>query len=361
MSLRPACLTLALAALLPLAGCDRLTTPSPSGTTAPTPLAVTATVQGELTSASDVNFNDGSRFQRFELALKADQAVELALSGPLEGRMGVFQDRQLISQTGASAPGFSDGGPGPGTTRYLAFRAPADGTYSVAVSGQTANDFGPFTLASRPIEPYNGAPLAPGNDAVDWLVAERQEYTVSIDKAGLYDINLSSAAFDTVLELHGQGMEMENDDYGNGTHSRLQVHLEPGQYTAGVRGLGSDDRGAFRLSVTPSSLPEGTVARDGTSLPLEGTVSGLVDSRGIRRFVLELDAQRQVTLDARSNDIDTVLVLTGQGVSREDDDGGNGTNARLTLHLSAGRYNVEVRSLGGNPGPFVLQTSSSPD
>ena len=38
-------------------------------------------------------------------------------------------------------------------------------------------------------------------------------------------------------------------------------------------------------------------------------------------------------------------------------DGGNGTNAQLTLNLRAGRYIVAVTSLGSQQGVFELETT----
>lgn len=354
MNTRSACLSLALLALLPLAGCDRLSG-DPSAPAAAAPLAMTARSEGEITSASPLNYDDGSRHQLYRLDLEEGQAVELKLSGSLPGRLAVFQDNRLVAW---ARPGDFPGGPA-GSALFLAFRAERAGTYTVAVSGVSADAFGPFVLESREVEPYNGDPITGGGSAVDWLVGEQQEYTLVVEKEGLYDITLESAAFDTVLQLRGEGVEQENDDYGNGTHSRLRLLLAPGRYTAVVRSLDGSSRGAFRLALAPATLPEGTVVRDGTELPLGRPVTALVDSSNHRSFLLRLERPARVTLDARSSDFDTVLQVNGNGVEAEDDDGGSGTDSRLALDLAAGSYTVQVHSLNGAPGTFTLQARAS--
>jgi hypothetical protein len=83
----------------------------------------------------------------------------------------------------------------------------------------------------------------------------------------------------------------------------------------------------------------------------------MMDSRARRTFVLTVDKPRQVQFDAIADGFDSVLHITGPGVDEENDDGGNGTNARLTLNLRPGRYIVAVTSLGSQQGVFELETT----
>ena len=83
----------------------------------------------------------------------------------------------------------------------------------------------------------------------------------------------------------------------------------------------------------------------------------MIDSRGRRSFVLNLDEARRIQFDAIASDFDSKLHITGPGVEAEDDDGGNGLNARLLLPLGPGRYIVEVSSMGSSQGMFELETT----
>lgn len=364
MNIRTTCLALIVGTSFTLAGCDRvpgLSKDESSSAQSRLALSIDGTAKGEITSGSPVNYNDGSRHQLYTIELDIDQAIELRLAGALNGIISVYNGRNLIASVGTQSL-MDEHDHGTSTDNLplsLALRAPEKGTYTVAVSSRAANAYGPFELSSRAIQPYAGGPITVGSDAIDWLVGAKQDYTLTIDKAGLYDLTLESAAFDTVLKLTGKGVDQENDDYGNGTHSRLQLYLEAGQYTAQVRALDDTRRGAFKLALARSTLPEGTVAQDGTTLPHGSQISALMDSSARRSFNLVVGKHSKVVLDARSDDFDTVMEVNGHGVNTEDDDGGNGTNSHLDLNLSPGTYNVSIRSLGGNPGNFTLQASVS--
>ena len=160
------------------------------------------------------------------------------------------------------------------------------------------------------------------------LASNSQDYTLQVDKAGLYEIRLVSDAFDPVLKLSGQGVDAENDDGGDSTNSRLTLSLKPGKYTLTARGLGDGVSGMFTLSANRIELPGNLVDRDGTALPKSGSVYTMLDNDGVRRFLLTLDRPTNVRLDAISGQVDTVLRVVGGDVELTDDDGGNDTNAR---------------------------------
>jgi hypothetical protein len=354
LNIRTATLSLAILASLGMTGCDKLPIPGlnkVAAASAGSTLVLDKETRGEITSSSAINYGDGSRSQTYQIKLDANQAVELKLGGALSGRLTVFKGNALVGAAGGSNDGMRTSGP-----VSLAFRSTEAGTYTVGVSGMAAESFGPFVLSAKPIVAYAGQPIAVGGEAIDWLMSETQDYKLKIDKAGLYSITAESAAFDTVLSINGNGVQDENDDGGNGTNSRLQLYLEPGEYTASVRGLG-EGKGAFKLAVSASNLEEGTVVRDGTTLPANTRITGLVGNEGSRSFNFVLAERSRVTFDARSTDFDTVLEVSGNGVNAEDDDGGSRTDSRLELNLAPGTYTVDVRSLGSNPGSFTLQAN----
>lgn len=358
MNIRSSTLSLAVLASLALSGCDKLPLPGIKQVTgaSASSLQLDKEARGELTSSSGVNYNDGSRHQLYTIKLDADQAVELQLGGALNGGLAVYKGAQLVASTGSTDHyhgGDSESGP-----TSLAFRSTEAGDYQVAVNGAVASAYGPYVLTAKPIAAYDGKPLAPGQNAIDWLMRDTQDYQFTITDAGLYVITAESENFDTVLTVSGNGVQEENDDGGNGLNSRLQLYLEPGQYTAGVRSL-ADAKGSFRLAIATSSMEAGTVVRDGTALPLNQRITGLVGSDGSRSFSFSVVQHSRVSFDARSTDFDTVLEVSGNGVNAEDDDGGNGTNSRLDMNLAPGTYTVDVRSLGGNSGSFTLQASAA--
>ncbi|KAG0944085.1 hypothetical protein G6F31_014638 [Rhizopus arrhizus] len=142
----------------------------------------------------------------------------------------------------------------------VAFRASGGGTYQVAVNADGPSAFGPYRLRAEKLKPYDGKPLVGGGEIVDMLGGDSQDYTLQVEKEGLYEIRLVSDAFDPVLKVSGQGVDAENDDSSDSTNSRLSLSLKPGKYTLTARGLGDGVTGMFTLSATRIELPGNLVA-----------------------------------------------------------------------------------------------------
>ncbi|HDS1075601.1 TPA: ABC transporter substrate-binding protein [Stenotrophomonas maltophilia] len=338
--MRLAAITLAVATVLVAGGCNRIGGGADAGKAAS--LDFDKPVSGEITSRSGINYNDGSHHQLYQIKLEDKQLVGLKLTGSLSGSIAVFNDGSLVasSNTGYEREGDVS----------LAFRANGGGTYQVAVNANGSTDYGPYRLRAEKLVPYDGKPLAGSGEIVDMLAGGPQDYTLQVDKAGLYEIRLVSDVFDPVLKLSGQGVDAENDDGGDSTNSRLTLSLKPGKYTLTARGLGDGFSGMFTLSAKRIEVPGNLVDRDGTALPKSGSVYTMLDNDGVRRFLLTLDRPTNVRLDAISGQLDTVLRVVGGDVELTDDDGGNDTNARLEEALPAGHYTVEVSSLSNGAG-----------
>lgn len=339
--MRLAAITLAVATVLVAGGCNRIGGGGAEAGKAAS-LDFDKPVSGEITSRSGINFNDGSHHQLYQIKLEDRDLVGLKLTGALSGSIAVFNNGSLVS---TSNTGYEREG-----DVSLAFRANGSGTYQVAVNADGPTAFGPYRLRAEKLKPYDGKPLAGSGEIVDMLASNSQDYTLQVDKAGLYEIRLVSDAFDPVLKLSGQGVDAENDDGGDSTNSRLTLSLKPGKYTLTARGLGDGVSGMFTLSANRIELPGNLVDRDGTALPKSGSVYTMLDNDGVRRFLLTLDRPTNVRLDAISGQVDTVLRVVGGDVELTDDDGGNDTNARLEEALPAGHYTVEVSSLSNGAG-----------
>lgn len=337
--MRLAALTLAVATVLVASGCNRIGGGADAGKTAS--LDFDKPVSGEITSRSGINFNDGSHHQLYQITLEDKQLVGLKLTGSLSGSITVFSNGSLVASSNA--------GYGREGDVSVAFRANGAGTYQVAINANDSTDYGPYRLRAEKLVPHDGKPMVGGGEIVDMLASDRQQYTLQVDKAGLYDVRLESDAFDPVLKLEGQGVDVENDD-GDGINSRLMLSLKPGKYTLSARGLGNGVSGMFKLSATRIDLPGSLVERDGAALPKSGSVFTMLDNDGRRRFLLTLDRPAEVRLDAISSQVDTLLRVVGAGVELSDDDGGNDTNARLAETLPAGHYTVDVSSLNNGAG-----------
>jgi len=338
--MRLAALTLAVAAALVAGGCNRIGAGMDAGKAAS--LEFDKPVSGEITTRSGINFNDGSHHQLYQIKLDDNDLVGLKLTGRLSGSIAVFNNGSLVSTSNTVYEREGD--------VSVAFRASGGGTYQVAVNADGPSAFGPYRLRAEELKPYDGKPLVGGGEIVDMLGGDSQDYILQVEKEGLYEIRLVSDAFDPVLKVSGQGVDAENDDSSDSTNSRLSLSLKPGKYTLTARGLGDGVTGMFTLSATRIELPGNLVERDGTALPSTGSVYTMLDNEGRRRFLLTLDRPADVRLDAISSQVDTVLRVVGANVELSDDDGGNGTNARLQETLPAGHYTVDVTSVNNGAG-----------
>lgn len=131
--------------------------------------------------------------------------------------------------------------PGTYTLRVQAFGGDgAGGMYTLAVSSQAAPDMGDMV---------NEGPLTLGESIAGWLApGGPNTYTLQVEQAGLHTLDLRSDDFDTVIEIEGQRVSLEDDDGGDDTNSRLVTELPAGEYQVRVRAFGSDGSGTYTLS-----------------------------------------------------------------------------------------------------------------
>ncbi|TDK26238.1 hypothetical protein E2F46_06480 [Luteimonas aestuarii] len=207
----------------------------------------------------------------------------------------------------------------------------------------------------------SGALSLDGNVLHGALSGSPREYQLRVTQPGRVTIDLGSDDFDTVLELSGNGVSLDNDDGGDGTNSRISTVLQPGAYTVIARGLGESGSGLFTLSATHAALPAGTSLRTGGDLALGTAVTGMSNGES-HSYRITIAQAGQLVVDMTSDDFDAVLELQRDGEQvAEDDDGGGGTNARITTDVQPGTYTVVAKSFGGSAsGMYELTARMAP-
>lgn len=300
--------------------------------------------RGEITSANELNGNDGSRFTRYVIQLDEDALVEVSLRGALQGIVALYDDQlELLSSAD--------------TVRY---RVKESGDYMVVVSGANAQSYGPFSVEARTIELSDSDTLAVGTPMDSWLESTPREVTLTVEEAGMYQIEMRADEFDAYLELRGpNGYYREDDDSAGNLNARIADFLEPGDYTVTARSAFGDGSGLFTLAAEPRELPgDGDLRNDGaiqSGESLNGWFSGQPLS-----YELEIEEAGMYQIEMNSSDVDAYLVLEGaNGYYREDDDSAGNLDARIADFLAPGSYQITARTAyGTDSGLFTLSVAT---
>lgn len=313
-------------------------------------------LRGEITSASELNGKDGSRFERFILPLEEEALIEIELSGPLQGTLTLYDaDEQLLASS--ANPAYYDA-PAAASLRR---RIDEAGDYMLVISGQDIHSYGPFTLDSREMELTTSDTLEMPSRADGWMQGDGDAYSVTIAESGLYQVEMRSTDVDAYLVLEGpNGYRREDDDSAGDLNARIADFLEPGEYRLFARSAYDQEGGLYALELSPHELASDETLRNSGELTLDEPVHGWYSGEMLT-YEFTLESPAAVTLEMLSTDFDSYIELQGNSVSVSDDDGGEGLNSRLYYPLEAGSYRVMVRSHSNQgSGLFELRASATP-
>lgn len=297
-------------------------------------------VNGEITSTSELNGKDGSRFLRYAISLEEGSLVEFSLRGALQGVFALYDDQLALLGSGPT------------------LRQPIKegGEYIVVVSGADEHSYGPFSINSRAIELSDSDTLTIESPIDSWLEGASRELTLTIEEAGMYQIEMLADDFDAYLELEGpSGYYREDDDSAGDLNARIVDFLAPGDYQLTARSAYGEGNGLFTLTAEPKALPgDGELRNDGTITPNE-TLNGWYSGQALH-YELEIEDAGMYQIEMGSNDVDAYLELEGpNGYFREDDDSAGNLDARIADFLAPGVYRLTARTAFGNDsGLFSL-------
>jgi hypothetical protein len=285
----------------------------------------------------------------------------------------------------------SDDDGGEGTNARMRFTAREGGSHLVIAQAFSEEGSGgytvkvelapePTTASSQPLQlgrSVSGT-LAETDASLDEDESFYDTYTLRGRRGQRVVVEMRSDSFDTFLHLgRMQGREfesMETDDDGlEGTDSRLRYTLpEDGEYVIRANSVGSGETGPYTLEVRERQAP--APARE-QAIRIGGNVSGELsetdaelEDEEILYDLYSLQGRRgqRIQVDMQA-EYDTYLDLGRmQGGSwqsiKADDDGGDGTNARLRITLpDDGAYLIRARSFSeGATGAYTLAVRELP-
>jgi hypothetical protein len=194
--------------------------------------------------------------------------------------------------------------------------------------------------------------LAPGD--VTLGTGEYQDsYTFAVVQGQQYTIDLSSPTFDTYLIYASPaGTQIDNDDGGEGTNSRLTVVADQtGTATLRVTTFTPGETGAYTIAVA-SGGAGGT--NTGSLAPGDDT---LESGEYVDWWTFEVEQGQRYQIGAQSTTFDTYLIYRSPaGTQIDDDDSGGGTNSQLTVvGDQTGQCRVGVTTFTpGETGAYTL-------
>ncbi len=273
---------------------------------------------------------------------------------------------------------------GDGTNARLMTVLPRDGEYTLAVTTYSDSRGGgryrvALSFAQPPPDAGRPARLEPGRRTSGRLEPGDQRRA----GGGYQDvwefegragqdvmIDMRSADFDTFLELHDPrgAVVQEDDDGGEGTDSFIAYRLSSGgRYRVIARSFGDNERtGYYDLVLTSggSQLAPGREGeiQDGATVVgrLEHGDSVMGDGTWADVWTFRAARDGDLVIEMSSGDFDAYLIARdaeGQ-ILGTDDDGGSGTNSRLTVRVQAGRtYRIYANSYGEDPVSGLYRVS----
>ena len=164
-----------------------------------------------------------------------------------------------------------------------------------------------------------------------------------------------------------------DDDRGGGTDARVRfVVPEDGEYLLVAQSLAEEGVGAYTLAL--ETAPEPTTAQS-RELRLGQTVTGALaetdailedDDTFYDTWVISGRAGQRLLIEMKSDSFDTFLSFGKMendefNATGNDDDGGEGTNSRLTVTVpESGEFLIRANSMGTATGPYTLTVTERP-
>ena len=203
-------------------------------------------------------------------------------------------------------------------------------------------------------------------------------YLVTVHQAGRLTARTTGAGPDTygyVKDSEGATLA-EDDDGGEGSNFSVTAQTGAGDYQIWVKGYSPSDSGRYVLRVdytadggpgTPPPPPpgdddHGNTRSTATSVTAPSSTAGTLTAGDIDYFVVTVSQAGTLTVNS-SGSTDTLGTLEDASGSTlaTNDDGGSGTNFRLSRVVSAGTYYVRVAGYDSDEtGSYTLTLQFGP-
>ena len=355
---------------------------------------VGAVVRGRLGPESTL-LTDGSSFDAYTFEGRAGQTIEISMeSTDFDAflALGIFGSDSVVARD-------DDGGNN--SDALIVARLPRDGRYVVLANSYGRDAAGAYTLGIRTGLPTvetatilarragsrrltlgqsASGDLARATEAMNdaspfetWYFEGRRGQRVTVA--------MRAADFDAYLHLGLVGGQViaNDDDSDGGTNARITTTLpQDGTYAVIANALRPNGRGAYTLVLRDGNAVDWRAMTDRDALGVADSFPRLAMGQAMRGRLSERSPVRadrtpfegyvfegrrgqtvQVDMEAGFDAYLSVGPAGGDSILANDDDGGDGTNSRLSVTLPRdGRYVVLANSIGQDArGEFTLRLS----
>ena len=309
--------------------------------------AVFAQNPQELRTGSFINGNLNSG-QEIWYSVRASDAGVLIVetTGDTDTYLEAYDaQRNLITE--------NDDGPS-GLNARVEIMAARGASYLFKLRGYGGHSSGPFRILAsmQPVTELRIGSAGSGN----LVSGEKQWFIVRTAQNGIIRVETSGNT-DTVLEAYSENMEyiISDDDSGDGVNARIDIVAGAGRTYYFVLAASYDSSGGpFRITADSRSLPSPAQLNPGSF------INGNIVS-GQDYWYSSRVSSRVFLIVETAGSTDTMLQVFNESLEllSSDDDGGEGTNARVEIIAEPNRtYLFRLRGFSDSSGPYRITASS---
>ena len=338
-----------------------------------TAISVGQTVNGTLTVSDACSIGCSGCFaDLYEFSLSKSQALVITLDS-----IDFDAFLRVLDSSGSEVTIDDDDGAGMNSRISRTFEA---GTYRIEATTFSSDEKGDYTLSLSGVPPPTKTPISVGETVSGTLtvsdggsvgclgcLTDLYEFTLNTSQDLL--VRLDSTDFDAflrVLDSTGETV-VANDDGGAETNSRLLFTFVVGTYRIEATTFSAEEEGAYTLSLEEAPVP--TVTPISVGETASGTLDFL-DGRSLGctgcfadQHEFSLSSSQALVIRLDSTDFDAFLrVLDSNGTEVAiDDDGGEGTNSRLSRTFAKGTYRIEATTFSADEeGDYTVSLAEVP-
>ena len=218
----------------------------------------------------------------------------------------------------------------------------------------------PAALADHGNSRSSAAPVTPGSETAGELEPDDVDYfRVEVAESGALVVAFTTGGLDTrgYIEDSSGNVLASNDDGGEGSNFRVTAEVDAGTYYIRVTGYSSSTAGPYTLHVEVREPDDhGNRRSSATPVASGSETAGELEPDDVDYFRVEVAESGVLVVALTTGGLDTHGTIEDSAGTflASNDDGGEGSNFRVTVTVDAGTYYIRVRGFDDESGPYTL-------